>query len=357
MKNRLVLVIGVFCLVFVLPIAASQKKKEELDFTQPYLLLSGKKAKRLQQNLDRAAAAGYRIVQAAPRVGYSGLGPGLRVFEHWVGEYFVLLEKVPAVEQPYQYLVLREGSDKKLERKINEAAAKGFRLLPGTLVYQWTLGIFRGRGTLFGLMEKAPEPMPKLQYRIMSGKLQEDIQEAATEGYQVLHMIQGGGYTVVIQRAVESPTEAASAALSTAKKEYLLLSTDRLSTMRGELQEATASGQYAVVDASHNTLTEEYLVLLEKVATPPVVDYLLVGSKEKEMEEARAQGYESLASVVWHRPKGVTSAPVPRGERLVIKGKTIAELRKQILRAAQRGYRPVTIFLWEKPVHPGSPPP
>ncbi len=275
MKNRLVLVIGVFYLVFVLPIAASQKKKEELDLTQPYLLLSGKKAKRLQQNLDRAAAADYRIVQTAPRGGGSGgWKPALLGgFHHRAGEYLVLLEKVPAAEQPYQYLVLREGSDKKLERKINEAAAKGFRLLSETLVYDyWTVDIFGGSGTLFGLMEKAPEPMPKLQYRIferiLTGRLQKDIQEAATEGYQVLLMVQGGGYTVVMQRAVESPTEAASAALSTAKKEYLLLSTDRLSTMRRELQEATPSGQYAVVDANQNAGSGEYLVLLEKVATP-----------------------------------------------------------------------------------------
>jgi hypothetical protein len=385
MRSLLIRTAGCVCLSLTLPLsalAAAKKQTQELDLTQPFLLLSGDNAKRLQQELDQAAAAGYRVVQAGPRGQGSGSFTGglLGGVSRSAGVYLVLLERDPTLQSPFQYRVLKWGGVKGLEGEMNEAAAEGFRLLPGTLRYKrFKFGPLGASRTLFGLMEKSPQPTRKWQYlvleRVMTGRLERDIQEAVAKGYEAVHMVEGGGYTVLMRKAFQDDSGPAGQTEPSPPKEYLLLSTSKISTLRKELQEATASGQYAVMDAIV-AIGNEYLVMLEEVSSPPPVEYAVLGFNEKEVQEARVQGYEPLAGVVWQKPKESVSdehpellltqerkisdlkrliledpqqVPRPGKDRVVLQAKKVRDLQKEICLVASQGYRPATLFLWEKP--------
>ena len=127
-------------------------------------LLSTSKVSTLRKEL--AAAAGYRVVAA--------------------GGLELLLERLPASSQSYEYVILTGGADDVLEKEMNEAAAKGFRLHP-----------YGGAD----LMERRPGATPLYQYRVlhtsMVATMRKELAEAVRQGYEVLL---GSGLFIVLQR-------------------------------------------------------------------------------------------------------------------------------------------------------------
>lgn len=83
---------------------------------------------------------------------------------------------------------------------------------------------------------------------------------------------------------------------------FLLLATQKTSTMQKELDEAAAAG-YRILVGSPTSGTEMALIL-EKVATPPnTYKYLLLATTrtstmQKELDEAAAQGFRLLPSTM-----------------------------------------------------------
>src|SRR5262249_25940003 len=121
-------------------------------------------------------------------------------------------------------------------------------------------------------------------------------------------------------------------------KSYLLISTERESTFKKELNEATASGYRVLFGAPGSEVA-----LLEKAGTDPVCEYLLL-KKEDELNEAAARGFRLLphhitshSSFMVIRPKGVE--PKERYEYRVVKLGDISKHDGKTARLVEPGYQ------------------
>jgi hypothetical protein len=103
----------------------------------------------LQKKISEAAAAGYRVMRS-----YFSEPPML-----------LSMEKSSDPSAPFEYVLVSERGDTKLETAMNDAAAKGFRLVPGqvsSFVGSW------GSDTLV-VMERAPKAAPPpVRYQVVS---------------------------------------------------------------------------------------------------------------------------------------------------------------------------------------------
>ncbi len=147
------------------------------DSLRPYRSLGYSRPAKLQNELNKAAAEGYRIADLNPQP--LPLHPA------------VLLERVTNLAQKYEYLALEAKGLSALEGEINAAAAKGFRLLPHSLrftapVYVPRLETIKVRA----VMEKAPGPSGARQYRIIAKTNHEalyaELMKAAEQRYHVV---------------------------------------------------------------------------------------------------------------------------------------------------------------------------
>jgi hypothetical protein len=141
-----------------------------------YRLLSAWKSSELQKEL--AAATGYRAVAADLD------GPD--------GPYYLLLEKVPGSSHAYEYVVPEGLRMSTLEKNINNAAAKGFRLHP-----------FTRAGVLpFVLMERRSDSAAFYQYQILQtvrlSTMRKELAEAARKGFAVVVAFRG--YALMLER-------------------------------------------------------------------------------------------------------------------------------------------------------------
>src|SRR5262245_45485184 len=118
------------CLVIFLP-ALQGAQDSKIDFTQPYLLLATGRTSTMQQELDQAAAQGYRVALGSRAAG---------------GEIGILLEK-GKVDQLYRYRLLATSRTSTMQKELSLAAAEGFRILPRTLM---------GGGEIIVILERPP---------------------------------------------------------------------------------------------------------------------------------------------------------------------------------------------------------
>ncbi len=116
-------------------------RKYQRPAVDPTQLITADNPAKLEKELNEAAAVGYRIYRAFPGRVHSavtnfllssnldplaGLGP------HETTGAIVTMEKIPADSANYQYRVIRLFARlSSWERDINEAAARGFRVVPG----------------------------------------------------------------------------------------------------------------------------------------------------------------------------------------------------------------------------------
>ena len=197
MKRSLFL--GMILLFFqpLLLLADKSRGETELDLSQRYALLAAKKPSDMQQQLDEAAAAGYRIV-------------GL-----WgVPEMRVLMEKTATAVDSREYLLVAVSRIPTFEKELNEAAAKGFRLLPRTLTSAKTGSVLGTEGV--AVMEKVPGPAKQYQYLVLNttkfSTMQKEMRQATEEGYtpvamQKLHGELTAAHIVYLERPADAHAE------------------------------------------------------------------------------------------------------------------------------------------------------
>jgi hypothetical protein len=127
-----------------------------------------KATKRKQEELDDAAAKGYRVVLGSD-----------------VEPEFVLQESVAG--QARQYLVLGPSGKKDFQKELDDAAAKGFRLNRRTLGRTGYSG-----DEFYCVMEQGGDEAGRHEYLLLMegkpSKLQTEIAEAAQKGYEVAAM-------------------------------------------------------------------------------------------------------------------------------------------------------------------------
>lgn len=297
---RALLVILLFAATFVPAAAgpvegsAERAAQSKLDLTQPYLLLTTIKTSTMQEELNEAAAAGYRVIVGA-RTG--------------LGEFCLLLER--AVQPPpeaYQYLLLATSRTSTMQKELDEAAAKGFRLLPG--------GLMSGQSEIVVVLERPPGPPSLSQYLLLAttftGTLQKELEQAADDSYQLVGMVRAeeqvglkGEHVVILEKPAQRTSGVAEHRAREPKHDvgerYRLLATRRTSTMQNELNKAARTG-YRVLVASPTSGTE-IAVLLEKATPPETFQYKLLATNrpstlQRELNEAATKGFRLLRQTV-----------------------------------------------------------
>jgi hypothetical protein len=119
--------------------------------------------------------------------------------EQW--DMAILLRRVQDSEQaPYGYKVLATSRNKTMEKELNEVARQGYRLLPRTIIFKQ--GFFTAEMVM--LMEREPKSGRSYEYKLVSAgketKLHKKIDEAVAQGFTPVTMITIGGHVVVMEK-------------------------------------------------------------------------------------------------------------------------------------------------------------
>ena len=137
----------------------------------PFKTLSADTIAEMADKLRMAAQAGWRVIAASD------------------GSLEILLDKSGAGGEPCKYRILSTKRAGTMQREMNEAAAKGFRLLPAA-TGAYMKGVFNTiDGVLtetFVVMEKAPGAAAAFAYRLVTS--QAELNRAESLGYQVVAM-------------------------------------------------------------------------------------------------------------------------------------------------------------------------
>jgi hypothetical protein len=170
--------------------AANQDKDKTdrvpIDPDQSYLVLSTKKIKTIEKELDEVATKGFRVLYGAPTQQF---------------DMALLLKRVPeAAETPYSYKVMATVRNKTMEKEINEAGSQGYRLLPRTIIFKQ--GFFVNE--LVMLMEREPKSKKSYVYRLLTAgketKLHKKIDESIAQGFDPVTMIIIGEHIIVMEK-------------------------------------------------------------------------------------------------------------------------------------------------------------
>jgi hypothetical protein len=166
---------SIACLLLVLSAVSAAEAQDDR-----YLLLATERTGTMQQEINEAAARGFRVVAASPKES---------------SEVVVLLEQT---EGKYEYLLLAAARTATLQREISDAAEAGYRIVPRAVT---------GKGDeVVVLMEKGAEGLANAQYQVLStertGTLQKEISEASANGYTLVALAGRGEYVAILERAM-----------------------------------------------------------------------------------------------------------------------------------------------------------
>ena len=183
MRKNAVLLLG-FMVIVSLP-APGQNLK--ITPEQKYLLVATKKTSTMQEELDEAAKAGFRIMVGSPTSG---------------NEMVLLLERVAQPPDTFTYQLLATTRTGTMQKELTEAASKGFRLLPRTMISKEAA--FMGGPEVVVVLERLPTPDKRYDYRLLAttltSTLQKEITEALANGYVVAGMVSRGEHMVIMEK-------------------------------------------------------------------------------------------------------------------------------------------------------------
>lgn len=169
----------------------SAQDKVKVDDDQDYLILSTKKIGTMEKELDEAASKGFRVLFGAPTETYD------------IALFLQRLDKSES-NSPYTYKILATSRIKTMEKELNEHAAKGYRLLPRTIVFKQ--GFLTAE--LVTLMERKSNSDAKYDYKLIAAgkevKLQKLIDAAMVEGYAPTTMITLGAHVIVMEKELSA---------------------------------------------------------------------------------------------------------------------------------------------------------
>jgi hypothetical protein len=172
--------------------AASVAEGQEM--ADKYLLLATQRTGTMQEEINQAAAKGFRVVAASRTEGT---------------EVIVLLEQSM---DKYQYRLIATTRTGTLQREIDQAAADGYRVVARAVTTKRTGGGLatlggnnRNEGELLVLMEKGPDGPAKAQYQVLAtertGTLQKEIGQASINGYMLVALTSRGEHVAILERA------------------------------------------------------------------------------------------------------------------------------------------------------------
>jgi len=111
----------------------------------------------------------------------------------------VLMERSREAE-PYNYKVMATMRIKTMEKELNEFAKQGYRLLPRTIVFKQ--GFLTAEMVM--LMERAPKSGKIYEYKLINAgketKLHKKMDEAISQGFNPATMLTVGEHIVVMEK-------------------------------------------------------------------------------------------------------------------------------------------------------------
>ena len=112
----------------------------------------------------------------------------------------LFLKRNDVDETPYNYKIMATIRLKTMEKELNEFAVQGYRLLPRTLVFKQ--GFLTAEMVM--LMERAPNSGKAYEYKLINAcketKLHTKIDASMSEGFAPVTMITTGEHIVVMEK-------------------------------------------------------------------------------------------------------------------------------------------------------------
>ena len=112
----------------------------------------------------------------------------------------LFLERLKPSESPYSYKIMATMRNKTMVKELNEFASQGYRLLPRTVVFKQ--GLITAEMVM--LMERAANSGKVYEYKLISAgketKLHTKIDAAIAEGFTPITMITIGEHIVVMEK-------------------------------------------------------------------------------------------------------------------------------------------------------------
>jgi hypothetical protein len=161
-----------------------------------YVLLAAARTGTMQDEINTAAASGYRVVAASRTDG---------------NEVVVVLEQTAG---KYEYRLLATTRTGTLQKEMNDAAEAGYRVVPRAVTTKRSAGSGglaralvnsnRDEGGLLILMEKGPEGNGGALYQVLAtertGTLQKEINGAASKGFRLVTLVSRGEHLAIMER-------------------------------------------------------------------------------------------------------------------------------------------------------------
>ncbi|HQU86318.1 MAG TPA: hypothetical protein PKY59_24525 [Pyrinomonadaceae bacterium] len=117
----------------------------------------------------------------------------------------LFLEKIGKNDKSYSYKILATSRNKTMEKELNELAAQGYRLLPRTIIFKQ--GFLTAE--LVMVMEKNPNSNKQYEYKLVEAfketKLHKKIEEAIAGGFNPVTMITMGNHVIVTEKETVRP--------------------------------------------------------------------------------------------------------------------------------------------------------
>jgi len=182
---------GIVVAILALTVVWSSRvaAQEEVDTADELLLLATNRTGAMSEELEDAAGRGYRLVSAAGGNGSTE----------------ILVALVPTGER-YEYRLVATERTSSFERELNDHARDGFRVVPRAVTTKFNTSLLRGDNyELLAIMEKAPSPLPSMQYRILAtsrtGTLQDELRDARGEGWALVTLIVRGEVLAMLEKS------------------------------------------------------------------------------------------------------------------------------------------------------------
>ena len=172
---------------FALACTATAVAQVEVDPDQQYLLLATQRTSTMQEELDSAAALGFRVVTGSPTSGT---------------EIALLLERVATPPDTFQYLLLATSRTSTMETELTEASRRGFRLLPQTMISKSQR--FGGDEVVVVLERSPGRTEQDFEYQLLAtnrtSTLQTEVTQLLDAGYTVAGLVSRGEHMVIMER-------------------------------------------------------------------------------------------------------------------------------------------------------------
>ena len=119
-------------------------------------------------------------------------------------EVVLFLERVTTAEKPYQYLLLATSRTKTMNKELNKAAEENFRLIPSTMIQKKRM---MGSPEVLLVMERPPDAKDFYEYKLLATNrtrtLQKEVTEAKEEGFELVGLVSRGEHMVIMEKKLE----------------------------------------------------------------------------------------------------------------------------------------------------------